>query len=171
MEEHEITFLPKFLPQKVLSSPAKEILDIYLPQKSTHPILRIRKSGNSFEITKKQPIKPEDSSHQLETTIQLTDAEFHDLAKLPGKIVRKIRHIYKESKTRYEIDFFQDNLKGLVLVDVEFKTQDEKWSFILPNWCLREVTQEKFIAGGNLAGKNYSEIQPALSKFNYTKIL
>lgn len=171
MEEHEITFLPKSLPKAALESPFKEIIDIYFPHNSNHPVLRIRKNGDKFEITKKQPIKKGDASHQLETTIDITKMEFDDLAQAPGKTIRKLRYSYTEKEVLYEIDLFQDNLKGLILVDVEFKTKRDKELFDLPGWYLKDVTQEEFIAGGVLAGKKYSDIQITLDKFGYQKIL
>lgn len=71
-EEFELTFLVKEIPDAVWNSPNREILDIYIPEKGRHPYLRIRKSGDKYEITKKQPVDLSDSSHQTENTIPLS---------------------------------------------------------------------------------------------------
>src|SRR3989338_7355934 len=165
MEELELTYLAKELPKGFKNAPSKEILDIYLPSSGKHPDLRIRKSGNKCEITKKQPVSEGDSSRQLETTIPLTKEEYAELSQLKGKRVQKTRYYYKENNVNYEIDIFQDKLGGLVLVDVEFNSLENKSSFVAPDWCLVEVTQEEFIAGGVLAGKSYSDIENKLKKF------
>ena len=68
------------------------------------------------------------------------------------------------------MDVFQDQLKGLVLIDFEFKTISEKSSFKTPSIALADVTQENFTAGGVLAGKSYQDIEPELARFNYQKI-
>jgi CYTH domain-containing protein len=170
MEEFELTFLPKELPEGVFKSPSKEMLDIYLPAFSSHPTLRIRKSGSKHEITKKQPVKEGDASHQLETTISLTVEEFADLEKIAGKRIYKTRYVYEEKGIMYEIDVFQKDLKGLVLVDVEFKNAEDKNTFKKPDWLLVEITQETFIAGGMLAGKRYGDIEKELLDFDYKKI-
>ena len=56
-----------------------------------------------------------------------------------------------------------------MLVDVEFSSNKEKSDFIMPDFCLADVTQEDFLAGGFLAGKKYSDIQFFLDKYNYKK--
>lgn len=171
MEELELTYLIKELPEGILSSPFKELTDIYIPTNARHPGLRIRKSGEKYEITKKQPVVEGDSSRQLETTIPLTKEEFEDLNKIEGKRIQKTRHYYKESDVAYEIDIFRGDLSGLILVDIEFSSVEEKAKFKMPSWCLAEVTQEEFIAGGMICGKKYEDIDKELSKFGYKKIL
>ena len=164
MEEFELTYLPK---KEILSKlegvSFKEMLDIYLPSTSKHPTLRIRKSGNKYEMTKKEPIKEGDSSHQLETTIPLTQEEFNELSLIEGKRVSKNRYLYTESEHTYEIDVFQGDLKGLILVDIEFKSNKEKSQFTPPSWVLKDVTQEEFVAGGMLCGKSYKDIEDRLN--------
>ncbi len=171
MEEIELTYLAKELPAGIKDSPCKEILDIYIPNATGHATLRIRKSGEKYEITKKEPIHGVDPSHQLESTISLTAEEFGELSRLGGLRIRKRRYYYQENGTNYEVDIFQDGLSGLVLVDVEFDSLEKKNSFIPPEWCLAEVTQEKFLAGGMLCGKiKYVDIEPKLRKFGYNKV-
>lgn len=171
-EEFELTYLAKTLPNNF--SPevkSREILDIYLPASSEHAKLRIRKQGDSYEITKKEPVTGTDSSHQNENTIPLTEEEFNELSTLQGKRVQKIRYYYEENGVMYEIDVFQDALEGLVLVDVEFKSNEDKAKFIPPDWVLADVTQEKFLAGGVLCGKAHAEIEDDLNLYNYSKII
>ncbi len=146
-----------------------EIFDIYIPRAEPHPILRIRKKGDKYEITKKEPVAGRDSSRQSELTIPLSKEEFLDLIELPGKRLRKIRHYYPYNGLIAEIDIFQDDLKGLALIDFEFKTIEEKDKFLMPEFCLADVTQEKITAGGILAGKKYSEIETFLKKYGYKK--
>lgn len=40
----------------------------------------------------------------------------------------------------------------------------------MPEFCLADVTQDAFIAGGMLAGKSFKDIEKDLGKFNYQKI-
>ena len=170
MDEFELTFLPKKLPEGIFTSPSKEMLAIYIPAASEHPTLRIRRSGTKHEMTKKEPVSAGDSSHQRETTVPLTVEEFSDLTVVPGKRVSKIRYFYLENGVDYEVDVFQGELEGLVLIDVEFKSTGDKAKFKAPEWILIEVTQEKFIAGGMLCGKKYSDIEDRLKLFGYKKL-
>lgn len=165
--ELELTFLLKEIPKNLKNCEFVEILDIYFPTTIPHPILRLRKKGNLFEMTKKAPIKETDSSEQYEKTISLSEEEFLELSKLLGKRLRKIRYYYPVDKETAEIDVFLDDLEGLVTADFEFNSSEEKAKFVMPDFCLVDVTQEKGTAGGILAGKKYSDIQPVLDKYNY----
>lgn len=170
MIELERTYLAKFLPENLEKCESKEIIDIYIPKSAEHPTLRIRKEGDKFEITKKEPVKGKDSSRQLEQTIALTREEFEALSSLEGKRIRKVRYYYDYEGRIEEIDVFQDGLEGLVLVDFEFETTEEKDSFKMPEFCLVDVTQEKFLAGGMLCGKSYKDIEGDLKRYDYSKL-
>jgi len=61
-------------------------------------------------------------------------------------------------------------LKGLILVDFEFDKMEEKDSFDMPDFCLVDITQEVFIAGGMLCGKSYEDIEEYLKRFGYIKL-
>lgn len=143
---------------------------MYIPQSLDHPVVRIRKNGETYEITKKQPVKEGDASHQDEQTITLTETEFNELMKLEGKKVSKIRYYYPYKGRIAEIDVFTGKLRGLVLVDFEFENLTEKDSFVMPEFCLADVTQETFVAGGMVCGKSYEDIEENLKKYSYKKI-
>ena len=170
MIELEKTYLAKNIPENLQSCKFKEIIDIYIPKYSKHPKLRIRKNGNKYEATKKEPVSCKDASRQEEQTIILTKLEYETLQKIDGKIVRKLRYYYDYNGRTAEIDIFQDNLKGLVVVDFEFSTVKEKNIFKIPMFCLTDITQEVFIAGGMICGKSYKDIEDNLNKFDYRKL-
>lgn len=168
--ELEKTYLLKYLPEDIEDCKRKEIFDIYIPKSYPHPNLRIRKNGDVFEITKKYPVNLNDISEQEEHTISLLEEEFLTLSKLDGKKLRKIRYFYPVGDKVAEISVFLDDLEGLGMVDVEFDSVEEKAKFVMPDFCLVEVTQENNLAGGILAGKRYSDIQSVLDKYNYKVI-
>ncbi|MEA1937352.1 MAG: hypothetical protein U9N04_04560 [Patescibacteria group bacterium] len=170
MIELEKTYLIKDLPKNLKGCKFKEIIDIYIPKSSNHSKLRIRKDGDKFEMTKKEPVCGKDSSCQREQTIVLTDVEFNALNKIKGKRIHKLRYHYDYNGRTAEIDVFQDLLKGLVLVDFEFVTLKEKDNFRMPNFCLANVTQEVFVAGGVICGKSYKDIKNDLNRFSYRKL-
>ena len=171
MIEYEKTFLVRVLPENLESSESKELLDIYFPQEKPHPSLRLRKNGEKYEMTKKLHLKDEDRGVQEEKTIHLDQDEFGALSSVPGKRVRKIRHSYPYQGNMAEIDVFQDELRGLVLADFEFETEEEKNEFPIPDFCLVDVTQEQFVAGGMLCGKSYADIEDDLKKYGYQRIV
>jgi len=171
MIELERTFLAKIIPTGLENCKHKEVMDVYLPKEAEHPVLRLRKNGDSYEMTKKEPVSGTDSSKLTEHTIPLTKQEFDALRKIKGKEVRKIRYYYEYEGRTAEVDVFQDKLKGLVLIDFEFSMEEEKEHFKMPDFCLTEVTQEELFAGGMLCGKKYKDIKQALSGLKYKKII
>jgi CYTH domain-containing protein len=170
MIELERTFLAKNLPEGLSNCIFKEIIDIYIPKNSRHPKLRLRKNKDKYELTKKQPVNEGDASHQEEQTIILSKDEFDAIAEIDGKKVRKLRYYYKHENHTAEFDVFQDELKGLVVIDFEFRTIQDKDNFKIPDFCLADITQEEFIAGGMICGKSYEDIKQKLDKFNYKKL-
>jgi len=169
MIELEKTYLAKRIPDGLKACTSKEIIDLYIPKKEEHCVLRVRKHGDAYEITKKQPVE-NDPSKQREHTIPLTQEEFDALVSIDGKKAHKIRYYYPHHGRTFEIDVFQPPLNGLVLVDIEFDNEDDKDFFHMPDFCLADVTHELFVAGGMICGKTYDDIKPELEKYHYTPI-
>lgn len=169
MIEIERTFLAKSLPEDLKQHPHKQIIDIYIPETNDHPVIRIRKNGDKYEITKKEPTS-DDSSEQTEDTINLTEEEFAALSQLPGKRVEKMRYNYPHGALTAEFDVFGGDLEGLVIVDFEFKQKEEADSFEAPDYCLADITQETFCAGGMIAGKKYADIESIVQSYGYEKL-
>lgn len=170
--ELERTFLLKYKPEGLEKSPSCEIIDIYFPAEARHPVLRLRsRNGKEFEITKKSQINENDLSEQEEHTITLSQREYSALAKAKGKKIHKKRYYYKmPNGQKAEVDIFLDGLAGLNVVDFEFKTRKEKEKFTAPDFCLAEITPDEQLAGGILAGGDYSKIEKHLEQYNYKKI-
>lgn len=174
MVKFEKTYLVKFLPENLGEFASNEIADIYIPEFSFHPKLRIRKNGGNFEISKKELIVEDKKSYHQEQTIFLTEIEYNELAKLAGKKVRKLRIEYPydvANELRADIDIFQDSLFGLVVASFDFNSEEQRTSFVMPDFCLADISSEDFIAGGIICGKTYKDIEKDLEKYNYKKIL
>ncbi len=149
---------------------SKEVIDIYVPKSREHPTLRIRKNGDRFEITKKEP-DSKNPAIMNEETVAIMQDEFESLAKIEGKRLHKIRYFYKKEGIEAQIGLFQGDLRGLVLADFEFEDEKQIKTFTPPDFCLRDVTDEEFLAGGMLCGKKYSEIEEKLSSLGYKKLI
>ena len=168
--ELEKTYLLKRLPKGLERCRKERMVDIYVPNTARHPVIRIRRIGNSFEITKKSPVQDGDSSIQDEHTIYLTKEEHDALSRISGKRIDKTRYHFMHNGITGQIDIFHGRLRGLALADFEFDSKMEMKAFRPPDFCLAEVTQEEFIAGGMLCGKSYESIRKHLKGFGYRKI-
>lgn len=91
--------------------------------------------------------------------------------KIGGNRISKTRYYYPYKNQIAEIDVFSGKLKGLILVDFEFKSHQELDDFIMPDFCLADVTEEDTIAGGVLSHHTISSIRTMLDRFSYKKIL
>ncbi len=165
--EIERTFLAKYLPDDLKNWPSHEILDCYVPKGAAHAKLRIRKSGDKYTITKKVQVSEDNASVQIEHNIDLSEEEFLAFKSIPSDTAHKIRYYYNNA----EIDVFLDDLEGLVLVDFEFKSIEDQLNFVMPDFCLSEVTDDDNIAGGLLAHLKMKTLKPVLDKYFYKDIL
>ncbi len=165
--EIERSYLAAAWPQGFQNSDHSETIDIYFPASGDHPKLRIRKNTSGYELTKKLMLDDNDASSQKEQNIELTEDEFEALAQGHGRKVAKTRYCVPYQNLTAEVDVFGDGLKGLVLIEFEFDNQEALDTFEMPEFCLADVTQEAFIAGGVLAGKKYEDIAGDLERFGY----
>lgn len=167
--ELELSYLAAAVPD-VASCKRREMRDVYFPANAAHAKLRIRQKDERYELTKKTQLDPQDAGAQREENIELTKEEFDALAAGHGRELRKTRYYLPYNGYTAEVDVFKGELKGLVIIEFEFATLEEKAAFTMPDFCLVDVTQDDFIAGGVLAGKTYADIKPYLEPYKYKPI-
>lgn len=168
--ERERTYLAKYLPEELEKFPHKEMFDLYIPKKSEHAKLRIRKSGDSYVITKKNPVNEDNPSIQIEQNIKITKDEFEALSKSDANVVHKLRFKYPHQNYIAEVDVFLDKLEGLILIDFEFENNKQLEDFKIPDFCLVEVTNEHVLAGGVLCQNTFETISSKLKEHKYKKL-
>lgn len=168
--ELEKTYLAKAITPQIVDAPSQIIIDRYMPADAVHPIIRLRANGSKYELTKKQPVDGKDSTKQHEHTIPLTKTEYRLFSRLPAKYFVKRRYTCKLGGYDAQVDVYEGELEGLVVIDFEFANEAGMAAFRPPDICLADVSQEAFIAGGVLAGKSYQDIEPFLKKYNYQPI-
>tara|TARA_B100001142_G_scaffold59154_1_gene58006 strand:+ start:1190 stop:1654 length:465 start_codon:yes stop_codon:yes gene_type:complete len=92
------------------------------------------------------------SKYEFEYTIPLKDAnKMISIADVP--FIDKKRHIIHIDSLKWEIDEFLDKNKGLIIAEVELKTENQ--SISIPNWIGKEVTDDRKYYNYNLALKPY----------------
>jgi CYTH domain-containing protein len=168
--EIEQTYLASSLPDNLAECDHHEVLDVYFPAEAVHPRMRIRKKGDAYMLTKKTQPDVADASVQIEENVVLTREEFEALRAGHGKVVSKVRYNVPVGSHVAEVDVFTGDLAGLVLVDIEFDSVQERDAFEKPAFCGVDVTQEDFIAGGMLAGKKLADIVSDLDRLGYVPV-
>jgi hypothetical protein len=80
--------------------------------------------------------------------IYLSAEEYLRLADLPGHRLVKRRHKLEP----FAVDVFEGPLEGLILCEAEAETAQAARALATPPWPTREVTDDPFFTGANLAG-------------------
>ncbi len=168
--EKEKSYLLKYLPKDLDISSGKEVIDLYIPVESEHPILRIRKKGENIEITKKYYPDPTRMEEAIEQTIPLTASEYKTLSGVESKRLSKMRFKYSYKGLTIVIDVFRDNLAGLVLAEIEYENESDLTGIELPDFFLAPVKGDDNFGGGKLAGKTILDLEQVLSRYSYISI-
>ena len=111
------------------------------PLEGGAPLLRLSRKGDV------------DARTRLVTSIYLPEAEFAVLAAtLAGVRIRKLRHRFHGTPgIMMMVDEFQDALAGLFLLEADFGTPELMAAFPMPDFALREVTEDPRYTGASLA--------------------
>ena len=92
------------------------------------------------------------SRYEFEYEIPLEDAK--KIVSMTNSIfIEKIRHIMYYESMKWEIDEFLGNNKGLLIAEVEL--EDENQKIKLPDWIVKEVTNQNKYFNYNLALRPY----------------
>jgi len=142
----DITKLPKKLPKKYI------IKQGYF--KTDDSTVRVRIINQKAFLTIKGRRKGISRS-EFEYEIPMQDALDMQKEFCKKRFVHKTRYFIKYKNHTWELDIFEGNNKGLVLAEIEFKSENEK--FKLPRWILEDVSYDKRYNNSNLAKKPFKE--------------
>lgn len=157
--EIERKFTIKQLPEKLSQYEYKKIEQGYL---CTEPVIRIRKSNDSYILCYKSKKKIKDKGAAIvneEVELPLTkDAYYHLREKTDGHLITKTRYIIPlDARLKIELDVFEGNLKGLVFAEVEFPDEESAKAFKSPEWFLKDVSFDKRFHNNYLSTVNSLE--------------
>ena len=150
--EIERKFLIPNLPEGYDAYPHKEMEQGYL---STNPVVRVRKSDDTYTLT----YKGLGFLAREEYNLPLTKESYEHLRqKTDGILIHKVRYLipYADHYT-IELDIFLDSLAPLVLAEVEFPSKEEAKAFIPPDWFGEDVTFSSKYHNSTLSQKEQME--------------
>ncbi|MDF0678660.1 MAG: CYTH domain-containing protein [Nitrosomonas sp.] len=139
MTEIERKFLVTTFPDGELH--AVSLHQGYLTTPTDSAELRLRQQGTEYFMT----LKSEGGLSRQEYEIQVDVAQFEMLwPATEGRRVEKTRYSGKLPDGQlFELDVFAGYLSPLMLVEVEFLSEDAAQAFIPPPWFGEEVTEDK----------------------------
>ena len=143
----------------------RHIIDRYINETRLRLRHQVDNDGSAaFKLTQKIPSPAPGAQQGFLTTMYLGAEEFRILAELPGKQIKKTRY----SIPPFGIDVFEAPLAGLVLAEAEFESASEAESLILPQFIVREASEDIRFTGGQLAHASRQDVQQWLSEYGVT---
>ena len=123
-----------------------DIVQYYI---SLQPEKRFRKIGNSFFYTE----KGEGSLCREEIERTISEEYFKEMiSHIVGNPIIKTRYMIPLSaNTTAELDVYDANLHGLVVVEVEFGSVEDSQVFTKPSWFASEITNDARFKNKNLS--------------------
>ncbi|MBY8871312.1 hypothetical protein K7640_05575 [Micromonospora sp. PLK6-60] len=160
--ERERRFLLAEPPPPSAVTKIRKITDRYL----TGTRLRLRRAdrpdgGCELKLTQKVPIARPGAVQGLITNTYLSPAEYDLLTRLPAAVLTKTRF----SVPPLGVDVFDGPLRGLVLAEAEFTTDEEAQRFVPPAGCVAEVTDDVRFTGGHLVHTDRRQLLPWLAEY------
>ena len=149
--EIERKFLIPKLPVNLDSFPCRLLEQAYL---CTEPVVRVRRSDDSFILT----YKSKGLMSREEYNLPLTAESYEHLkAKADGNIISKKRYLIPlPGGLTIELDVFEGALAPLVLAEVEFETEEEANTFVPPEWFGEDVTFSTKYHNSTLSQRTFS---------------
>ncbi len=94
------------------------------------------------------------SRYEFEYEVPVEDG-YHMMELFCEDVVQKTRYRFKEEGKIWEVDIFKEDNDGLILAEIELKSEDE--DIVLPYFIGREVTDEEKYYNKNLAKNPYKK--------------
>lgn len=112
--------------------------------------MRVRDKAGTYTMT----IKQGSGLKRLETEIELTEQQFETLWPLTqGFRVEKCRYKIPYFSHVLDLDVFSGALSPLIMVEVEFESEEESRNFVPPDFAVEDVTIDAAYKNVNLALK------------------
>lgn len=126
-----------------------DIIQGYL-SKNIDLTIRVRIENDKGYITIKGPTK-NISREEFEYEIPIEDV--HQLIKLCDKTISKKRFFVDYKEKVWEIDVFSGDNDGLIVAEIELNSENE--SFEVPDWAIREVSDDSRYYNARLIDNPY----------------
>lgn len=121
-----------------------EIKQCYI---NTNPVLRARAYDGRYFFT----YKGKGLLKRTEIEIEINEVQFDELTKIAvHNVITKTRHIVPYNEYTLEIDEFDGLLKGLIMCEIEFQSEEAAENFIPPTFLGEEVTKYAAYQNSNL---------------------
>jgi len=126
----------------------ERIEQYYLNGPNDEWVIRLRKADRQYFLT----LKNKGLLSREEIEVRISKQTFNDQIAFAKTKIAKIRYMVEinpDDLGFYEIDVYDDY--EFITCEVEFDTEEEANSFVAPDWCIKDVTQDPTYKNVNLA--------------------
>ena len=158
---HEIErrWLTPFIPKEIGSISKLKFTDIVQNYISKKPVIRLRSHDKKEFILCIKTQGDKKSLARPEQETKISKKEYIELLKISRtEPIIKRRYFFKYKKHTVELDVFRGYLKGMIVIEIEFKSEKEAYSFLAPDWFGKEITGVKKYSNSSLAKSSYIKI-------------
>lgn len=167
--EIELAWLVKFLPSDFKSHHFTVIRQAYLETKDPKiKDIRVRDNDGVFTRTIKYFAKDSaETGYCYEETQTIPHEEFERTFLSCQKKIKKTRYYYPLPQNLVaEVDIYDLNLKGLIVVEVEFPNIEAYKNFQIPEWFGKEVTDSLGIYPPHIANLTPKEVNKINAEYS-----
>lgn len=98
------------------------------------------------------------------TSMYLDEDEYEVLSTLPSRRLVKKRWTVEIDGRGCSVDVFEEDLAGLVFLEVDAGSRESFDAFTPPEWAGVEITHDDPFTGGQLAGTSLADLSEALAR-------
>jgi adenylate cyclase len=151
---HEIErrWLTPVIPKEIGGISKLKFTDIIQTYISKKPVIRLRSHDKKEFVLCIKTQGDKNSLARPEQETKITKKEYTSLLKISKtEPIIKRRYFFKYKKHKVELDVFDGYLRGLIIIELEFKSESDALSFEPPEWFGKEITGMKKYANSSLA--------------------
>jgi adenylate cyclase len=117
-------------------------------------VVRIRDKNGIYILNIKTPDQVSGGRHELEYEISKEEGELL-FASIAHEPICKTREVYKIGDLKWEVDIFDGENKGLIIVEVELESLNQ--TLDIPDWIGPEVTAHEAYYNENLVNMPFNK--------------
>jgi len=112
-----------------------------------------------FKMGQKYQTTDQDAHQAVMTNFYLNEAEYKVLATLGASTLIKRRYPYHHAGDDYSIDVYEGDLIGFILTEIESHSDIDITLLPVPDFAVKEVTNDLRFTGGELVKLSRAEFQ------------
>lgn len=131
------------------------------------PVSRVRKVDDKYYYNQ----KGEGTLVREESEKEITKDTYDKIIEYKiGRTINKNRYRVPVGKYVAEVDKYLDDLEGLLVVEVEFKSLEDANNFVVPSWFGKEITDDLRYKNDNLAIATKDEVSELLNNTKEVRV-